>query len=69
MNETRQIRAWCAALSLTCIALLFAGATNAGAEPEKEDSLAGTTWSGPDSDGDDFVYTFEPNGKLSYKSL
>jgi len=31
-------------------------------------SLAGTTWSGTDSDGDFYAFTFEHNGTLSYKS-
>jgi hypothetical protein len=31
-------------------------------------SLAGTTWSGTDSDGDYYVFTFEPDGTLAYRS-
>jgi hypothetical protein len=31
-------------------------------------ALAGTTWSGTDSDGDHYVFTFEPDGTLAYKS-
>ena len=31
-------------------------------------ALAGTTWSGTDSDGDDYVFTFEEDGTLAYKS-
>jgi hypothetical protein len=38
------------------------------AEAEKTIALAGTTWSGKDSDGDFYVYTFERDGTLAYKS-
>lgn len=31
-------------------------------------SLTGTTWSGTDSDGDAYTFTFEPNGRLRYTS-
>lgn len=36
-------------------------------EPRNTESLAGTTWSGTDSDGDSCVFTFERGGTLAYK--
>jgi hypothetical protein len=42
--------------------------TNAAEASEKTIALAGTTWSGKDSDGDSYVYTFEPDGTLAYQS-
>ena len=38
------------------------------AKAEKIVSLVGTTWSGTDSDGDHYVFTFEHDGTLAYKS-
>lgn len=70
--------AWWVALCLAYCSVCATGANPQGgislflaAAPvpkERMDSLAGTTWSGPDSDGDDYVYTFEMDGTLSYKS-
>ena len=34
----------------------------------KISTLVGTTWSGPDSEGDHYEFTFEQNGTLAYKS-
>jgi hypothetical protein len=42
--------------------------TKAAGANEKSISLAGSTWSGKDSDGDFYVYTFEEDGTLAYQS-
>jgi hypothetical protein len=36
--------------------------------PERATSLAGTTWSGVDSDGDHYVFTFVADGHVRYRS-
>ncbi len=37
-------------------------------EPAPDLDLTGTTWSGADSDGDHYVYRFQPGGRLEYTS-
>jgi len=69
MAKTRPIKVCWTAFSLLCLALLLAGAARAeDAKPKEKGSLAGTTWAGTDSDGDDYVFNFEADGTLSYTS-
>ncbi|MFO0867633.1 MAG: hypothetical protein U0935_01675 [Pirellulales bacterium] len=45
------------------------GDTPAAAEQlDKNVDLKGTVWSGRDSEGDDYVFSFEPDGTVAYKS-
>ena len=68
-DEEFSNKTWWGVLTLACFAFLVSGAAPIPKDARpKVESLAGTTWSGPDSDGDDFVYTFEKDGTLSYKS-
>src|SRR5262249_10575272 len=36
--------------------------------PRAPQSIEGSTWSGSDSDGDDYVFWFEPRSHLRYRS-
>lgn len=69
MRNVTSIGSWAAPLLVVC--LIAVGAAHA-AEPQaglrEIVSLAGTTWSGTDSDGDHYVFTFEHDGTLAYKS-
>ena len=67
-NMALPIKALWTVLAFACVTFLFTAATRAEGEAANNDSLAGTTWSGRDSDGDDYVFTFDSDGTLSYKS-
>jgi len=67
MGRFRSAGAWLVALSLTwTIAPITAAPLRE--RPPKVAPVAGTTWSGTDSDGAHYVFTFEPGGMLSYTS-
>jgi hypothetical protein len=53
--------------ALSCAIYVFAPGDIA-ARAQETTSLAGTTWSGVDSEGDLYVFTFEPDGVLAYQS-
>ena len=44
------------------------GGVSAQSSERRVTSLAGTTWSGTDSEGDYYVFTFEKDGTLAYRS-
>lgn len=56
------------ALALVCALRLFARAPVPEPPAKTASPLAGTTWSGTDSDGDKYTFTFERDGTLAYKS-
>lgn len=57
---------WTVLWPVVCLALLVQGGESA--DIKVKDSLTGTTWSGRDSDGDQYVFTFEGDGTLAYTS-
>jgi len=72
MNNVSQLSRSGFALALVIVASVLVFLVNAhvqaNANAEKIVSLAGRTWSGTDSDGDHYVFTFEHDGTLAYKS-
>jgi hypothetical protein len=61
-------KSWQLALSLACLTLLAPGIATSGVKPDMATiSLAGTTWAGPETDGEFTTYTFEQDGTLAYK--
>lgn len=55
-------------LFIACVMAVLTSITVPQSKMVEIDSLAGTTWSGTDSDGDHYVFTFEQDGTLAYKS-
>jgi len=55
-------------LLLICGIVVLAYAEEPEAVRRNVVSLVGTTWSGTDSDGDYYVFTFEQDGTLAYTS-
>ena len=55
-------------LVILACALGFLVSARSSSNAQQAVSLAGTTWSGTDSDGDHYVFTFEEDGTLAYTS-
>lgn len=55
-------------LVILACALGFLVSARRSSDAQQTVSLAGTTWSGTDSDGDHYVFTFEEDGTLAYTS-
>jgi hypothetical protein len=53
---------------VSCAIMSFVCGVSAQTNERRVKSLAGTTWSGTDSDGDYYVFTFEQDGTLAYRS-
>ena len=68
MGKSRSAGAWVVALCLAGVTVTPVGAAPRRDPPPKAEPLAGTTWSGTDSDGAHYVFTFEPDGTLAYTS-
>jgi hypothetical protein len=51
-----------------CLTTAPSYAAEAPAVKSQEINLAGTTWSGSDSDGEHYTFTFNANGSILYKS-
>lgn len=68
MGITMRIRTLGMLMLLMCTFGLTAGAAEQSAAKTTSINLAGTTWSGIDSDGDEYTFTFNKDGTLSYKS-
>lgn len=62
---------WMVVLAITVAAFAWhGGPPRAQAADRGGDvpSIEGTTWSGPDSDGDQYEYTFLPGGQLRFRT-
>jgi len=68
MRNVTRIRSSAVAFILACAIAALAYASEPKTEQGDVVSLVGTTWSGTDSDGDHYVFTFEHNGTLVYTS-
>ena len=68
MRELPRMRVWISIILLSCTMTFFTYAADTRAGEQNVVSLAGTTWSGTDSDGDYYVFTFEQDGTLAYRS-
>ncbi|HEX8068449.1 MAG TPA: hypothetical protein VF546_00760 [Pyrinomonadaceae bacterium] len=68
MRKLPLLRPWAGALLVGCAVVCFVWGAGVRAGERGAPSLAGTTWSGTDSDGDHYVFTFEESGTLAYRS-
>ena len=68
MKKLSRMQTWLSIVLLSCAIVPFVYHANAKTGEQRAVSLAGTTWSGTDSDGDHYVFTFEQDGTLAYKS-
>lgn len=68
MGTLSRMRVWISAVLLCCAMMPVAPAAHNKADEQSVASLAGTTWSGDDSEGDHYVFTFEKDGTLAYQS-
>ena len=59
---------WISIVLLSLAILSFVYVVNAQTNERRTKSLAETTWSGIDSDGDYYVFTFEKDDTLTYQS-
>lgn len=59
---------WITIFLLSFAIISFVYVVNAQTNEQGTKSLAGTIWSGTDSDGDYYVFTFEKDGTLTYQS-
>lgn len=68
MGIAMRIRTLGILLLLVCTFGTSAGAVEQTAVKNTSINLGGTTWSGIDSDGDEYTFTFKKDGTLSYTS-
>jgi hypothetical protein len=68
MGLSPTAKAWVVALGLAGVTVAPLGAAPRRDPAPKAGPVAGTTWSGTDSDGAHYVFTFEPDGALAYTS-
>ncbi|MFL5328903.1 MAG: hypothetical protein ACJ8C4_08295 [Gemmataceae bacterium] len=58
----------CRSCIVALVAVVNFAALPLAAQPGKVANIAGTQWSGPDSNGSFYTYYFERNGRLTYRS-
>lgn len=68
MKNLSRAQRWGVGLLLACTLGSLVHAAETAKNQRRIVPLAGTTWSGTDSDGDHYVFTFEQDGTLAYKS-
>lgn len=67
-SATREVIRWVAVLVMAVSLGETLGSRVTGEQLDKNVDLKGTVWSGRDSEGDDYVFSFEPDGTVAYKS-